>query len=71
MGVGLLMANEGEKALELAKRAQELFPNDPDTWHSLGVAQYRAKDFEKAAEIRDKIRALEKKEKKLERRGKV
>jgi serine/threonine protein kinase/Flp pilus assembly protein TadD len=46
------------RAVELAKKAVTLAPRERESWHALGVAQYRAGDWKAAAEALEKALTL-------------
>ncbi len=46
------------RAVELAKEAVELSPNEGDCWNTLGVAHYRARDWKSAVEALEKSVSL-------------
>jgi Flp pilus assembly protein TadD len=47
-----------EQAVALAEKAVAELPKDPDCWNTLGVARYRAGDFEGAVAALQKFREL-------------
>jgi serine/threonine protein kinase/WD40 repeat protein len=49
---------DGGRAVKLARRAVELAPKEGEYWNTLGVAQYRAKDWTAAVEALTKADAL-------------
>ena len=48
------------RAVELAKKAVVLAPQASSYWHTLGVAQYRVRNWEEAIKALDKCRDIQK-----------
>jgi len=47
-----------DKAVKMAKRAVELFPNNADYWNTLGAVQYRVGDWRRAIDALKKSEEL-------------
>ena len=54
------MYRNPNRAVELAKRAVELTPQDGNVWNTLGVAYYRSGNFKNALETLNKSMELQK-----------